>query len=377
MYKITQNYLKSLEIESLKGRTKLAQWLIFIGIMMVGGGLASIVSIFITVAVFPDSLNLFGGSSELENAGAMLVFQVVSSILLYLVVPYLYVRNFNKPLLLKLGSNEKNPVSVFLYATLIICLSMPVVFWMVKFNRLLELPVFMEGIEYSMRMAEAKAETLTTMFVQTNGVWFIVALIGLVVIPGIGEEFLFRGVIQSKFLQSGASVHVSIWATAFIFSFIHFQFYGFLPRMVLGAMFGYLYYYSGNLWVPMFAHALNNLLATLEMRLIGTDGLDFTNLPHIAGLALIGIYFVGKAFLQTTNPLLFQKLPPDWVVLNEYPTEAEAVLVIQNLLAHDIPAVKVNKRDSSYLFGYFQVKVPTHLLVKAQSIISATNNETE
>ncbi len=369
--------MKSLELESFTGRTKLAQWLIFIGIMMVGGGIASVISLFVTVAFYPDSFSIVGANTEMENASAMLVFQVVSSILLYLLVPYLYVKFFNKPLLHKLSSNEKNPISVFLYAMLIICLSMPVVFWMVKFNRLLELPAFMEGIENSMRMAEAKAQALTTMFVEAEGWLIVLALIGLVVIPGIGEEYLFRGIIQSKFLQSGASVHVSIWATAFIFSFIHFQFYGFLPRMVLGAMFGYLYYYSGNLWVPMLAHATNNLLATLEMRFIGAEGLDFTNLPHIAGLALIAIYFVGREFLKTTNPLLFQKIPPDWVILNEYPTEAEAVVVMQNLLAHDIPAVKVNKRDSSYLFGYFQVKVPTHLLVKAQSITTSTNNEPE
>ncbi len=345
--------------------------------MLVGAGLASVLSLFITVAIYPDSFSLVGGNTEMENASAMLVFQVISSVLLYLVVPFIYVRFFNKPLLHKLSSNEKSPISAYLYAALVICLSMPVVFWMVKFNRLLELPAFMEGIENSMRLAESKAQSLTTMFVEADGWLIVLALIGLVLIPGIGEEYLFRGVIQGKFLQSGASVHVSIWATAFLFSFIHFQFYGFLPRMVLGALFGYLYYYSGNLWVPMLAHATNNLVATLEMRLIGAEGLDFTNLPHIAGLALIAIYFVGREFLKTTNPLLFQKIPPDWVILNEYSTEAEAVVVIQNLLAQEIPAVKVNKRDSSYLFGYFQVKVPTHLLVKAQTITTSANNESE
>lgn len=367
--------MKSLAKEPATGRTILAEWLIFTGVILVGTGLASLLSLLIVIGVFPNALDLFNSPTAMESASAMMLFQVVSSLLIFIAVPYFYLRTFNKKLLNKVTHNEVVPWQGYLYGALLILLLMPVIFWMVKLNGMLELPESLSDLENTMRTSEASANALTTMFAEANGGLLILAIIALVIIPGIGEEFLFRGVLQGKFLQSGLSIHASIWLSAFIFSFIHFQFYGFVPRMVLGALFGYLYYYSGNLWVPMLGHALNNLMATLEIRLLGSEGLDFTNQPHIAGLALIGIYFVGKEFLKTTNPLLFQRIPSDWVVLNEYATEQLATVTEQLLLANDVPAVKINKRDSSYLFGYYQIKVPTHLLSKAQSLTTPLDNE--
>ena len=70
-----------------------------------------------------------------------------------------------------------------------------------------------------------------------------------------------------NFLEERGNIHLSIWASAIIFSAIHFQFYGFIPRLLLGALFGYLYYWSGNLLIPMFAHFVNNAFGVIMIYL--------------------------------------------------------------------------------------------------------------
>lgn len=88
---------------------------------------------------------------------------------------------------------------------------------------------------------------------------FVVALV-----PAICEEIAFRGVLQSQLAKATRNPHVAIWLSAFIFSFVHFQFYGFIPRMLLGAFFGYLVIHSGSIWAAVLAHFINNAAAVLS-----------------------------------------------------------------------------------------------------------------
>lgn len=85
---------------------------------------------------------------------------------------------------------------------------------------------------------------------------FVVALV-----PAFCEEIAFRGVLQTHLAKGFRNPHVAIWVSAFLFSFIHFQFYGFIPRLLLGAFFGYLLIHTGSLWAPIAAHFINNAVA--------------------------------------------------------------------------------------------------------------------
>ena len=104
----------------------------------------------------------------------------------------------------------------------------------------------------------------------------IIGLVVVAVLPGIGEELVFRGLIQNELKRGSGNIHLSIWVAAFLFSAIHMQFFGFLPRMLLGALFGYLYHWSGNLLVPMFAHFFHNGFTLLMLYLYqtGTSNLN-------------------------------------------------------------------------------------------------------
>ena len=94
---------------------------------------------------------------------------------------------------------------------------------------------------------------------------FILAIIVVAVIPAIGEELLFRGLIQNFFTKAFSNHHVSIWLTGFIFAAIHMQFFGVLPRMFLGVLFGYLYHWSGKLSTAMIGHLVNNGLGVIAL----------------------------------------------------------------------------------------------------------------
>jgi len=95
----------------------------------------------------------------------------------------------------------------------------------------------------------------------TNFGQYLFGVLVIAIFAGIGEEIVFRGLIQSSLFKSTGNIHFAVWTAAFFFSLFHMQFFGFFPRLFLGALFGYLYYWSGNLVVSMFAHFVNNFIA--------------------------------------------------------------------------------------------------------------------
>ncbi len=107
-------------------------------------------------------------------------------------------------------------------------------------------------------MEQGTAEMVKNLLLvdQPHELWFNLFIIA--VIPAIGEELIFRGIIQKKILEQFKKPHIAIWVAALIFSAIHMQFQGFLSRMLLGGILGYLYHWTGNLWVPIIAHLVNN-----------------------------------------------------------------------------------------------------------------------
>lgn len=140
--------------------------------------------------------------------------------------------------------------------------AIPLINSMVAWNESIRLPESLRGLEQWIQQTEAQAELLLQGFLTyKNGAWqvLLLNLLVLAILPGIGEELAFRGVLQSLFRNR----HVAVWVTAFVFSFVHFQFYGFIPRLLLGALFGYVLLWSGRLGLCMLMHATNNALSVL------------------------------------------------------------------------------------------------------------------
>ena len=153
--------------------------------------------------------------------------------------------------------------------------ALPLINLLVSWNEQIRLPESLSGLEQLMQQLEAQANALLQQFLTYgNGAWWVllINLLVLAILPAIGEELTFRGVLQQLLYgqlstlnvqRSTLNNHLAVWVTAFIFSFIHFQFYGFIPRLLLGALLGYALLWSGNIRYSMIMHATNNALSVL------------------------------------------------------------------------------------------------------------------
>ena len=146
--------------------------------------------------------------------------------------------------------------------SMLFCL--PIINFLALWNEGLHLPEFMAQIENWMRLSEAKSATIMEYFVAMDSYTdLVINLVVIALIPAIGEEFLFRGVIQRGLIKWKKKPHFGIWISAFLFSALHMQFLGFIPRFLIGGFFGYLFLWSGSIWLPVITHFLNNALAVL------------------------------------------------------------------------------------------------------------------
>lgn len=138
-------------------------------------------------------------------------------------------------------------------------LSLPAMNWIVSFNESMSLPESMNGIEQLMRSLEDAAAETTKTLLDIHSIWELVPCVLVVgLMAGLSEEILFRGAMLRTMQDSRLGSHAVVWIVAIVFSAIHMQFYGFIPRMLLGVWLGYLLVWTRSLWVPIIAHTLNN-----------------------------------------------------------------------------------------------------------------------
>ena len=148
--------------------------------------------------------------------------------------------------------------------------SIPAMNRLVAWNESIHLP--WNGIEEALRQSENAAQAMVQRLMGGNSVWdLIIAILRVGILTGIAEELFFRGALQRLLMSKLGNKHLAIWSAAFIFSAVHLQFFGFVPRLLMGAYFGYLVVWSGSLRLSMFAHALNNSLVALNFWLVSRN----------------------------------------------------------------------------------------------------------
>lgn len=175
----------------------------------------------------------------------------------------------------------------------------------IEWNSTLDLPDFLKGFEEWAREKEDYAREVTTFLTHFDSTGqFLFGFVVIAVLPAIGEELVFRGLIQNELVKASNKPHLSIWISAILFSAIHMQFFGFVPRLLLGALFGYLYYWSGNLAIAMLAHFVNNGFAVIGMYFYqqGTVDIDMESTE-----ALAWPYLFFSALLTTVLLYYFKK----------------------------------------------------------------------
>lgn len=172
----------------------------------------------------------------------------------------------------------------FALAIGIMVCAIPAINLLADLNSRIDLPDSLDSIEQKLRAMEESAAALTVRFLQADNLGGLLLNIGLMaLLPALSEELTFRGTLQQT-LAEVQKPTTAIWVTAFIFSAVHMQFYGFIPRMLMGAMFGYIFVWSGCLWIPIVMHLVNNSLAVLFYYFCSqpADGSSLTDSKNIA-----------------------------------------------------------------------------------------------
>lgn len=188
--------------------------------------------------------------------------------------------------------NGKLKTSTWLLVVGIMLVALPGINLLSYLNQQLSLPACLEGLEQWMKAKEEAAGKLTELFMQADTFGgLIINLLLMALLPALSEEFTFRGVLQGLLSRENGKIcaedsqtkipHAAIWVTAILFSAIHMQFYGFVPRMLMGAMFGYALAWTGSLWIPILMHMTNNVMAVLMYYIATRAGWDMDKLDAI------------------------------------------------------------------------------------------------
>lgn len=163
-----------------------------------------------------------------------------------------------------LGLHYKVTLKSYLAVGCIMIAVIPFIYAVYHLNQGMELPAVWSELEASLQKAEKDSEQTIQLLFQARG-WsgLLMNLFVIALLPALSEELIFRGVLQNIMRNFFKNPHWAIWLTAILFSAIHMQWYGFLPRMILGALFGYMYFWSGKLGLAILAHFVNNAVAVL------------------------------------------------------------------------------------------------------------------
>lgn len=148
----------------------------------------------------------------------------------------------------------------------VLLISIPAMNYLIEWNEQITFPESLSSIEQWMKTSEQQAqENINTLLGGTSVADLIMSILIVGVMTGFAEEILFRGALLKLIATANkkVNIHFAIWTTAILFSAIHLQFYGFFPRLLLGAFFGYLLWWSGSLWLPIIAHAINNIITVI------------------------------------------------------------------------------------------------------------------
>lgn len=239
---------------------------------------------------------VMGGIDSLNFIRVMQVFQ---SVFIFLVPALLCAYLFNEDGWQYLKIKKAVNLKVLIYSIILIVAIQPLISFTGYYNKMMTLPESLSELEQSMQAMENSAAALLERLMADHSPDVVIAnFIVIAVAAGITEEFFFRGSLQQLVKKICHNRHVTVWITAFIFSFIHFQFYGFVPRMLLGALLGYIFLWSGNLWIPVIVHTLNNALSvalyykfhsTLVYDRLESFGTGDTVWATVASIAVTGV----------------------------------------------------------------------------------------
>ncbi len=194
-----------------------------------------------------------------HDLNGLWILQIVSTTIPLFITPILFAWIIVRQPHEYLMDRSRFPIVLLLVAFVIMFFSMPLIELLSNINQKMMLPHFLKVVDDWMRSSEALAQKAQDAMLKMNTIedmFFVLAVVAF--FTAIAEEFMFRGCLQTIFVKWTKNQHAAVWITAILFSAFHMEFFGFLPRMMLGVLFGYFVVYSGSIWPAVVGHFVNN-----------------------------------------------------------------------------------------------------------------------
>lgn len=292
-----------------------SKFLISVGIILLCAVFSTLVSTLLSSAIyqvnFAELQTLLNNLEDPRAIAILKLVQTISAIGTFVVPPFLIAYLIDPEPLTFLGVNKVANIRSIVMVVLVVMAAVPVINLLGELNSSMHLPGFLKAVEDWMRDSEDRAAGLTKAFLEMpDATTMLFNLFMVALIPAIGEELLFRGIVQRIFSSWSKNIHVGVWMAAFLFSAMHMQFYGFIPRLLLGAMLGYFFVWSGSLWLSITAHFVNNAAAiiftflfqhrvsSIDVDTVGTKEGDVLSVLISLALTISLLYMIYKSESQ-------------------------------------------------------------------------------
>lgn len=240
---------------------------------------------FIVTGVISAMLLRMGGAER--HVAMMRIATVVQDIFLFIVPALLTAVIVTRQPVRLLAIASMPRLSTSLVAIAVMLVSSPLMTWIIELNDSITLPGSMAALERSLRaMEDAAAGSVELMLGPSTLPNLIVNILIIGIMAGFSEELFFRGALQRLLSTTRLGKYSAVWIAAIIFSALHMQFFGFVPRMLLGVFFGLMLIWSGSLWLPILLHALNNSMYVVLKYATGSGDPSFDMMPRPATIAL-------------------------------------------------------------------------------------------
>lgn len=228
---------------------------------------------FFSIVVAVSVIHAVIGDQDLTSVYNIRVSHAIQGTFLFLIPATLYAVLFADTRGEFLVKNQINIKTLGLAILLIFCIQ-TFVETVNHYNNLITLPESMADLEqFFKETKESSEKTLKLLFQDKSISSLLINILIIAVIPGIVEELYFRGCLQRSLNLASRNIHVAIWITAIIFSLLHFQLAGLFPRIILGAVLGYIYAWTRNIWVPIIVHIIHNATIVFVTQMLSDNNL--------------------------------------------------------------------------------------------------------
>ncbi len=253
-------------------------------------------TIILTLLLLIGTVSVLGSGGDEDitvfGKGFLYIAQVLGVIIVFVIPAVLFAILLTSEKFNYLQLHIKPHLLTLILGALVFVFGLPLISYLGELNSKMILPESFAGIETWMKATEKQAAIVTEYLMSGTSIKsLVVNLFVIAFMAALSEELFFRGVLQRTLLEVVRNKHIAIWITAILFSAFHMQFYGFIPRMIMGAVLGYLFVWSRSLWVPIFAHFINNALAVFVAHLIkkGSISADVEKMGTVPGEMILPV----------------------------------------------------------------------------------------